>query len=166
MHAVRIVLFALCCAAPAAAQEMPGAELMREVELRRGGPLLAERDAVEESRRAIAALRAYRASGEERYFRDALRRALHLAAFDPRASSLEDSLTVAWALALACDWLAPRVDAPAKDSLVAALRVRAATLFNEAWPESLPALHVIARLLAGHDHHARVWLHKPARETS
>lgn len=42
----------------------------------------------------------------------------------------------------------------------------AATLFNEAWPESLPALHVIARLLAGHDHHARVWLHKPARETS
>jgi len=72
MHAVRIVLFALCCAAPAAAQEMPGAELMREVELRR---------------------------------------ALHLAAFDPRASSFGDSL-------------------------------------------------------AGHDHHARVWLHKPARETS
>lgn len=35
MHAVRIVLLALCCAAPAAAQEMPSAELMREVELRR-----------------------------------------------------------------------------------------------------------------------------------
>jgi len=43
----------------------------------------------------------------------------------------------------------------------------AATLFNEAWPESLPALHVIARLLAGHDQYdARLWLLKLGREAS
>lgn len=166
MHAVRIVLLALCCAASAAAQEMPSAELMREVELRRGEALLAERDALEESRRTVAVLRAYAATGEERYFRDALRRARHLAAFDPRASSLEDSLTIAWGLALACEWLAPRLDAVLKDALLGALRARATILFNQAWPASLPALTVIARLLAGDDHDAELWLQKLARETS
>ena len=166
MHAVRIVLLSLCCAASVAAQEMPSAQVMREVELRRGGALLPSQHAVEESRRAIAALRAYAATGEDAHFRDALRRARHLAQFDPRESSLEDSLTVAWALALACEWLAPRLDNDMKHALLGPLRARAATLFNKAWPESVPALHVIARLLAGHDRHAEIWLQKLARETS
>jgi hypothetical protein len=146
------VLLALCCAAGAAAQEMPGVQVMHEVELRRGGTLLSAEHAVEESRRAIAVLRAFAATGEDAYFRDALRRARHLAHFDPRESSLEDSLTIAWALALACEWLAPRLDAGAKQGLLRALRARSATLFNKAWPESVPALLVIARTLAGDDH--------------
>jgi len=33
-------------------------------------------------------------------------------------------------------------------------------------PESLPALTVIARLLAGHDQQAQIWLLKPGREAS
>jgi len=111
-------------------------------------------------------LRAYAATGEDAYFRDALRRARHLAQFDPRESSLEDSLTIAWALALAAAWLAPRLDAPTKQALLGALRMRAGTLFNKAWPESLPALAVIARQLAGQDQHARFWLLQLAREAS
>jgi len=154
MHAVRTVLLALCCATSALAQEMPSAEVMREVEFRRGGTLLPALHAVEESRRAIAVLRAYAATGDDAHFREALRRARHLAQLDPRESSLDDSLTIAWALALACEWLAPRLDAGMKDALLAPLRARADTLFNKAWPESLPALAVIARLLAGRDQHA------------
>lgn len=169
MH-VRTALLApllfLACAASAAAQEMPSAELMREVEFRREGALLPAHLAVEESRRAIAVLRAYAATGDERHFREALRRARHLAQLDPRESSLEDSLTVAWALALAADWLAPRLDAQTSRELLASLHARAATLFNNAWPESLPALAVIARQLAGHDQHARLWLLQLAREAS
>lgn len=167
MYAVRIVLLALCCAAGAAAQaEMPSAQVMHEAESRRGGTLLSAEHAVEESRRTIAVLRAYAATRDELLFRDALRRARHLAAFAPRESSLEDSLTIAWTLALAAEWLAPRLDAHTKHLLVAPIRARAATLFNKAWPESLPALHVIARLLAGHDHEAKVWLSKLEREAS
>jgi hypothetical protein len=165
MHAVRIVLLALCCAASAIAQEMPSAEVMREAEFRRGGALLPARHAVEESRRAIAVLRAFAATGEDAYFRDALRRARHLAHLDPRESSLEDSLTVAWALALACQWLAPRLDDERRQALLNPLRARAATLFNKAWPESVPALAVIARVLSRDDHH-QVWLQKPGRENS
>lgn len=165
MHTARIVLLALCCATSAAAQEMPGAQVLREAEFRRGGALLPVRHAVEESRRAIAVLRAYAATGEDAYFRDALRRARHLAHFDPRESSLEDSLTIAWALALACQWLAPRIDADIRHALLRPLRARAATLFNKAWPESVPALAVIARVLSGDDHH-QVLLQKPGRENS
>ena len=167
MH-VRTALLALCCcAASAAAQEMPSADVMREVEFRREGALLPAHLAVEESRRAIAVLRAYAATGDEAHFREALRRARHLAQLDPRESSLDDSLTIAWALALACEWLAPRLERQTKDALLAPLRVRADMLFNKAWPESLPALAVIARLLAGHDQYdARLWLLKLGREAS
>ena len=166
MHAVIIVLVALCCATGAVAQENPSAETLREAEFHRNGTLLSVRHAVEESRRAVAVLRAYAATGEDAYFRDALRRARHLAQFDPRESSLEDSLTIAWALALAAAWLAPRLDAPTKQALLAALRIRAGILFNKAWPESLPALAVIARQLAGQDQNARLWLLQLAREAS
>ena len=166
MHAVRLVLLALCCAIGGAAQAMPSMKLMREAQFRAGGTLLPSHYAVEESRRAIIALRAYAASGEEPLYRDALRRALHLAAFDPRLTSLEDSLTVAWALALACDWLAPRLDAAERASLHAALRLRAGALFNKAWPESLPALLVIARTLADHDHQAKLLSLQLEREKS
>ena len=166
MHALRIVLLALCCAASAVGQEMPSAEVMREVDFRREGALLPAPHAVEESRRTVAVLRAYAATGEEKYYRDALRRAWHLAAFAPRASSREDSLSIAWALALACDWLAPRLDGEMKGALMGALRERAATLFNKAWPESVPALLVIARLLAGDDQQEKVWLLKLGREMS
>ena len=121
MHVRTFVLALCCCAASAVAQQMPSAEVirevMREVELRRAGALLPPHLAVEESRRAIAVLRAYAATGDELHFREALRRARHLAQFDPR-------------------------------------------------PESLPALTVIARLLAGHDQQAQIWLLKPGREAS
>ena len=165
MHAVRIVLLALCCATSAVAQEMPSAEVIREVEFRRGGALLPAQHAVEESRRAIAVLRAYAATGEGAYFHDALRRARHLAQFDPRESSLEDSLTVAWTLALAYQWLAPRLDREHRQALLHPLRARAATLFNKAWPESVPALAVIARVISGNDNY-QVWLQEPGRENS
>lgn len=166
MHAVRIVLLALCCAIGGAAHALPSAKLMREAEFRAGGALLPVQYAVEESRRAIVALRAYAASGEEPLYRDALRRALHLAAFNPLASSLEDSLSVAWALALACDWLELRLDAADKATLHAALRLRAGALFNKAWPESVPALLVIARTLADHDHQAKLLSLQLEREKS
>lgn len=116
MTAVRTVLLALCCAIGGAAQALPSAQVMREAEFRAGGTLLPAQHAVEESRRAIVALRAYAASGEEPLFRDARRRALHLASFDPRAG----------------------------------------VLFNKAWPESVPALLVIARTLADHDRQAKL----------
>jgi hypothetical protein len=166
MHALGIVLLALFCATSAVAQEIPSAQTLREVEFHRNGALLPVRHAVEESRRAVAVLRVYAATGEDAYFRDALRRARHLAQFDPRESSLEDSLTVAWALALAGAWLAPRLDAAAKQALLAPLRVRAEILFDKARPESMPALAVIARVLAGHDQHARLWQLQLAREAS
>lgn len=159
-------LLFFACAASAAAQEMPSAEVMREVEFRRDGALLPAHLAVEDSRRAIAVLRAYAATGDETHFREALRRARHLAQLDPRESSLDDSLTIAWTLALACEWLAPRLDAGMKDALLAPLRARADTLFNKAWPESLPALAVIARLLAGHDANEKLWQLKLGREAS
>lgn len=164
MHALRIVLLALWCAT-AAAHEMPGADVMREVEFRRGGTLLPAQHAVEESRRAIAVLRAYAATGDDAYFHDALRRVRHLAQFDPRESDLEDSLTIAWALALACEWLAPRLDADAKQGLLRPLRARAARLFNKAWPESVPALAVIARVISGNDHY-QTRLQQSGRENS
>jgi len=165
MQAVRIALLALCCAAPVAAQEMPSTELIREVELRLDGALLTERHGAEESRRAIAVLRAYAATGEDRYFQDALGRARHLAAFEPDRTSLRESLTVAWALALACDWLEERLDAEARATLRGALSARADVLFDNAWPESVPALTVIARVLSGndrqgHDQHSKLWLHE------
>lgn len=164
MH-VRTALLALCCAASAAAQEMPSADVMREVEFRREGALLPAHLAVEESRRAIAVLRAYAATSDDTYFHDALRRVRHLAQFDPRESDLEDSLTIAWALALACDWLAPRLDADAKQGLLQPLRARAARLFNKAWPESVPALAVIARVISGNDHY-QTRLQESGRENS
>ncbi|MGQ0544803.1 MAG: hypothetical protein ACT4P3_05640 [Betaproteobacteria bacterium] len=165
-NALLAPLLALACAASAAAQEMPSAELMREVDFRRNGALLPAPLAVEESRRAVAVLRAYAATGDETYFRDALRRARHLAALDPRQSSLADSLSIAWALALAAQWLAPRLDAAAERSLLEPLRARAATLFANAWPESLPALAVIARTLAGRGPQERFLKLQPGRETS
>jgi hypothetical protein len=166
MLAVRTALAALFCAASVAAQEMPSADVMREVEFRREGALLPSHLATEESRRAIAVLRAYAATGNDAYFHDALRRAQHLARLDPRESSLEDSLTVAFTLALASDWLAPRLDARARGALLASLRARAAALFDNAWPESLPALAVIARALAGHDPQEKLWQLKLGREAS
>ena len=165
MQALRIALLALCCAAPVAAQEMPSTELIREVELRLDGALLPERHAAEESRRTIAVLRAYAATGEERYFHEALRRARHLAAFEPGRNSLRESLTVAWALALACEWLAQRLDTEALATLRGSLSERANVLFDNAWPESVPALTVIARVLSGekgqgHDQHSKLWQHE------
>jgi hypothetical protein len=166
MHAVRIALLALCLAAPVAAQEMPGAEVMREVELRLDGALLPERHAAEESRRTIDVLRAFAATGEDRYFDDALRRARHLAAFEPGRSSLRESLTVAWALALSCEWLEPRLDEGSRATLRDALSARAEILFDNAWPESLPALAVIERVLWGLDQHSKLLLQKIVREVS
>lgn len=166
MHALRIVVLALCCAGSAAAQEMPSAQIMRQVEFHRGGTLLSAQHAVEESRRAIAVLRAYAATGDESYFRDALRRVRHLAAFDPRRSgSADDSLSIAWALALAHNWLDARLDLRARGELIRSLRTRAAILFNHTRPDTVPALIVIARVLAADDSRAQAWLLQLGRET-
>lgn len=158
MQAVRTVMLALCCAASAAAQEMPSLELVREVELRRDGALHGTQHAVEESRRAIAVLRVYAATGEERDFQEALRRALHLAALDPRDSIAEDSRSISWALALAYDWLSPRLDGTHKNALLEPLRTRVAQLVEQVAPENRPALTAIARMLADDAPEARRWL--------
>ncbi|HZM33728.1 MAG TPA: hypothetical protein VFC18_04470 [Burkholderiales bacterium] len=125
MQAARMLLVTLLCwTASAAAQEVPSAALMREVETRCGGTLLPAQHATEEARRTIAAMRAYAGTGNESYYREALRRALHIAAFDTRDSSARDSRNIAWALALAHHWLSPRLDEAHKQALLEPLRAR------------------------------------------
>lgn len=136
----------------------------REVDRSLGGALLPEARAAEEARRAIAVLRAYAATGEEKYFADALRRARHLAAWNPRGATAharapEDSRSIAWTLALAYDRLAPRLDTAQKNVILSPLRVRAADLYQDDSldAEALAALAGIATLLAGDLPEAKAW---------
>lgn len=154
-----------------AAVEAPSAQLRREVERRRGGPLLPETRAREESRRTIAALRVYAATGAEKDFQEALRRARHVASWNPRGATAharapKDSRTIAWTLTLAYDWLSPRLDTVQRNLLLSPLRVRADDMFDEFLPESVPTLTAIATLLAGEVPESKSWLEKLRREVS
>lgn len=179
MRAVPILLLALVCAMPAAAvkdaahprslpgaEDRPSSELVREVERRRGGPLLPQAHAAEESRRTIAALRVYASSGAREHFDEALRRARHLASFDLQHSSREDSRSIAWALALAYDWLSPHLAAAHKRALLVPLRERTAALINNPSPEGVPTLTAIVMLLGDDVPESKQWLRKLAREVS
>lgn len=145
------------------AGEISSPELTARVERRMKGGLLPQSQATEESRRAIEALRVYAASREARHYEEALRRSLHIAAWDPRGATgytaaPEDSRTVAWTLALAYDWLEPRLDEAQKRSLLDTLRVRAADLSRDTSPDSAATLTAISTLVAGDMPEARVWL--------
>ena len=184
--AVGFIVLGIALAMPSAAQpheqsrnarslpmngERPSEALMREVERRRGGALLPESHAVEESRRTIAALRAYADTGADADFREALRRARHLASWNPRgrtayANAPEDSRSIAWALALAYDWLSPRLDTTQKNLLLSPLRVRTDDMFEDLSPRSRPTLAAIAAMLAGDVPESKSWLEKLRREVS
>jgi hypothetical protein len=145
------------------AGEIMSPELVARVERRTNGALLPEVQAAEESRRTIEALRAYAASRDARHYKEALRRALHVASWDPRgatgtSSAPEDSRTVAWTLALAYDWLAPGLDATQKQKFLGALKARAGDLARDASPDSTATVTVISTLVAGDLPEARVWL--------
>lgn len=166
-----IVGAVLACSVHAAVARAPtneavSADMVREVQRRLNGTLLSERHALEESRRTIAALRVYAATGEQHFFSDALRRARHLAAWNPRGRTDEDSRSVAWALALAYDWLGPRLDNTQKTQLLAPLRERTNELINVVSPDGRPTLLAIATLLAGDVPESKLWLVKLGREAS
>jgi hypothetical protein len=145
------------------AGEIHSAGLLERVARRMNGGLLPETQAMEESRRAIEALRAYAASRDTAHYKEALRRVLHVASWNPRgatgyATAAEDSRTVAWTLALGYDWLEPRLDAAQKARILGVLRVRAGDLKQDATPDSTATLTAILTLVAGDMPEARVWL--------
>jgi hypothetical protein len=145
------------------AGEVHSPGLLDRVARRMHGGLLPETQATEESRRAIDALRAYAATRDSAHYKEALRRVMHLASWDPRGASgytlaPEDSRTVAWTLALGFDWLEPRLDAVQKDQILGALRVRAADLKRDTSPDSTATLTAILTLVAGDMPEARVWV--------
>jgi len=140
------------------------ADHAREVDARLGGARLPETRAAEEARRTVAVLRAYAATGEEKYFADSLRRVLHLAAWNPRggtahARAPQDSRTIAWTLALAYDQLSPLLDSAQRNLILSPLRVRTADLYEDVTldADSLAALAAIATLLAGDVPEAKAW---------
>jgi hypothetical protein len=86
--------------------------------------------------RTLNAAFAWVATGQERYFLDALRHAQHLASWDPRgttshASADQASRQIAWTLTLAYDWLAPRLDTNQKSALLASVLARATDMYND-----------------------------------
>jgi hypothetical protein len=145
------------------ASEIHSPGLLDRVARRMNGGLLPETQAMEESRRVIDALRAYAASRNSTHYGEALRRLLHLASWDPRGpsgyrSAAEDSRTVAWALALGYDWLAPQLLTQQKNRILDVLRIRAADLQKDTSPDSTATLTAILALVAGDMPDARVWL--------
>ncbi|MBI3043076.1 MAG: heparinase II/III family protein [Betaproteobacteria bacterium] len=90
----------------------------------------------EECRRTLEAALAWLATLREEYFVDALRRALNLAAWDPRGSTSyanvdQASREIAWTLALAYDWLFSRLDANQKSLLLAPTLARASDMYYD-----------------------------------
>lgn len=147
------------------------AEKLRPVDQRLGAALLPEAQALEEATRTVAVLRAYAATAGRAYFDDALRRARHIATWNPRGASAhanrrDDSRTIAWTLALAYDQLAPRLDNTQKTQLLAPLRERTNGLINDVSPDGRPTLLAIATLLAGDVPESKLWLVKLGREAS
>jgi hypothetical protein len=90
----------------------------------------------DECRRMLEAALAWIVTGREEHWNDALRRALNLAAWDPRgttsyANADEAARTVAWTLALAYDSLHARLDANQKSLLLAPMLVRASDMYGD-----------------------------------
>ena len=90
----------------------------------------------EESRRTLEAALAWLATWREEYFADALRRALNLAAWSASgstsyASSDQASREIAWTLALAYDWLHPRLDDNERGLLRTPILARASDMYYD-----------------------------------
>ena len=92
--------------------------------------------AQEESQRMLDAGLAWLATGREEFFADALRRALNLAAWDPGGATAYASVDlasslIAGTLALAFDWLYPRLDAGQKSMLLAPIVARGTDMYGD-----------------------------------
>src|SRR6185295_8363922 len=92
--------------------------------------------ASDEGKRTLAAALAWLVSLREEHFSDALRRALNLASWDPQgatsyANQDEASRAIAATLALAYDWMYPRLDAAQRELLLARILARATDMYND-----------------------------------
>ena len=90
----------------------------------------------EECRRTLEAAMVWLTSSQPEHLADALRRALNLAAWDPRgvtayANLDEASRDIAWTLALAYDWLYPWIDPAQRAALRAPLLTRATDMYYD-----------------------------------
>ncbi len=90
----------------------------------------------DECQRTLNAALAWLVTWKEEYFADALRRALNLASWDPRGSTAyanvdEASREIAWTLALAYDWLYPRLDTDQRNALITAILARGSDMYND-----------------------------------
>jgi hypothetical protein len=79
---------------------------------------------------------AYVASEQDELYAEALRRALHLASWDPRGSTSyanadQAARGIAVTLALAYDWLFPRLDAEQKRRLLDPLKIRVRDMYDD-----------------------------------
>jgi hypothetical protein len=89
-----------------------------------------------ECRRTLEAALAWIVTGREDHWRDALRRALNLAAWDPRGTTSyanvdEAARSIAWTLALSYDALYARLDANQKSVLLAPILTRASDMYAD-----------------------------------
>ena len=129
--------------------------------------------------RTMNALFAFVATGDEAHYTQALQRALDIAAWDPRGRTSyamidETSRGIAATLAVAYDWLFPRLDELQKAALVAPLAVRLRDIHADvggtrsrlaAHPadshghHTLTFLAAISTLLVGDVPEAEEWLH-------
>ena len=137
---------------PATAQAMVGQRqaelnlLLAQVDSRLGDALPAEpisgsQTAVatlasDEGKRTLAAALAWLVSLREEHFAEALRRAVNLASWDPQgatsyANQDEASRAIAATLALAYDWMYPRLDAAQRELLLAGILARATDMYND-----------------------------------
>jgi hypothetical protein len=95
-----------------------------------------ETETVAECERILNTAFAYVATKEDKYYVEALRRALNLASWDPRgstsyASADQAARLIAATLTLAYDWLFPRLDATQRRLLLAALKIRVADMYTD-----------------------------------
>lgn len=138
--------------------------------------ILAQTEA--ESSRTLNAALAWLATGREDYLAEALRRALNLAAWDPRGSTAYATLDqasrgIVSTLALAYDWLFSRLDPLQRDLLRAAILARGTDLYNDLIAGrariavhpydshrnvTLTVLAALSTLLAGDLPEAETWL--------
>ncbi len=102
----------------------------------------AQGDGLRYGRMALASLMAYVYDGSDADRKDATRRVLALAAWDPRGPTARDdreSIYVAWVETLGYDWLWPALTNAQRDALASMLRVRIGDLYGwvtgaNGWP--------------------------------
>ena len=92
--------------------------------------------AVAEGRRTLDAALAWLATRNEAYYAEALRRLLNLAAWDPHGATsyaLADlaAREITWTLALAYDWLHPRLDENERSLVRAPILARGSAMYND-----------------------------------